>query len=137
MLSKCEDKVQTVCLNIIWLISWLKKCALIIRILHYRFIHQANVLHYILPVERCSKMCMMHAHTQTFMSNFQCVQFVACVWVSVLWSRPSAPSYLLHLSPVVLYPSGGLPPPCQSRHQLESYALNFSLLFGTHYVIFI
>lgn len=77
-----------------------------------------------------------HTCTHTYFQLFQCPVSCMC-WVSVLWRRPSAPSYLLLLSPVVLYPSGGLPPPCQSRHQLESYALDFSLLSGTHYVIFI
>lgn len=47
------------------------------------------------------------------------------VWVSVLWSRPSALSCLLPLSPVVLHPSGGLPPPRQSGDQLERFAFNF------------
>lgn len=90
-----------------------------------------------------SKQWLTHTHTHTYAHTqktnlkFYGVQFVSCLWVHVLRRRPSAPSYLLLLSPVVLCPSGGLPPHvCQSRDQLESYPFHFSLLSGTNYITF-
>lgn len=81
------------------------------------------------------------SRTQTYTQTHTCLQLlwcpVCCMHLGVCPLESTICSFLF----IASIPSCALsfwcpPPPCQSGHQLQSYALHFSLLSGTHYVIF-